>query len=67
MEFLFGVNYIKMKREWRNPSLTINPSLKNDFWKLNMGLIARFRLIKNIPVSFQMFGYLPEAKYFLKL
>lgn len=59
--------YIKMKREWRNPSLTINPSLKNDFWKLNMGLIARFRLIKNIPVSFQMFGYLPEAKYFFEI
>lgn len=59
--------YIKMKREWKNPSLTINPTFENDLWRLNMGLIARFRLIKNIPVSFQMFGYLPEAKYLFEI
>lgn len=59
--------YVKMKKEWKNPSLTIKPLLKNDFWKLNMGIIARFRLIKNIPVSFQMFGYIPEAKYLYEI
>lgn len=59
--------YLKMKREWINPSLIMKPSLKSDFWKLNMGLIARFRLIKNIPVSFQMFGYVPEIKYLFEI
>lgn len=59
--------YLKMEREWKNPSLTIKPLLKKDFWKLNMGIIARFRLIKNIPVSFQMFGYIPEAKYLYEI
>jgi hypothetical protein len=59
--------YLKMKREWKNPSLSIKPLFEEDFWKLNMGVIARFRLIKNIPVSFQMFGYIPEAKYLFEI
>lgn len=56
--------YLRMKKEWLNPTLVVKTEFKKDYWLLNMGLISRFRLIKNIPVSFQMFGYVPEIKYF---
>lgn len=51
-----------IREEWKNPSFTLKIG-PNEYWKCQMGLISRFRLIKNIPVSFSMFGYIPETKY----
>lgn len=54
--------YKTIKIEWNMPSFTFKVKNK-DYWKCKMGLVARFRLIKNLPVSFNMFGYIPDSKY----
>lgn len=55
-----------IREEWKNPSFVLKIRPKEN-WKCQMGLIARFRLIKNIPVSFNMFGYIPETKYLYEI
>lgn len=55
-----------MREEWKNPSFVLKIGPEEN-WKCQMGLIARFRLIKNIPVSFYMFGYIPETKYLYEI
>lgn len=55
-----------MREEWKNPSFVLKIGPEEN-WKCQMGLIARFRLIKNIPVSFNMFGYIPETKYLYEI
>lgn len=46
-----------------NEQLVSPNSIDSEKWLISMGLIARFRLIKNIPSSFIMFGHLPEQEY----
>lgn len=55
-----------IREEWKNPTLVLKVGPEEN-WKCQMGLIARFRLIKNIPVSFNMFGYIPETKYLYEI
>lgn len=51
-----------LKEEWKKPTFILKVPT-SQYWKCNMGLLARFCLIKNIPVSFKMFGYIPDSKY----
>lgn len=55
-----------IREEWMNPTFVLKVGPEEN-WKCQMGLIARFRLIKNIPVSFNMFGYIPETKYLYEI
>lgn len=48
--------------KWNQVYNTPHVDVENK-WITNMKLIARFRLIKNIPASFPMFGWTPESEY----
>ena len=55
-----GLSIVGKKWNIAEPPNQINDS---DSWRENMKLIARFKLIKNIPASFHMFGVTPEEYY----
>lgn len=59
---LYYNSLAKIGVKWNQPLESPN-SHRDTIWLSNMKLIARFRLIKNIPASFPMFGWLPEAEY----
>ena len=48
--------------KWNRPMPPSHVDL-NEAWRETMKLIPRFRLIRNIPPSFQLFGVLPEEYY----
>lgn len=55
-----GLSMVGKKWNMAEPPIQINDT---DSWRENMKLIARFKLIKNIPASFNMFGVAPEEYY----
>ena len=55
-----GLSMVGKKWNTAEPPIQINDT---DSWRENMKLISRFKLIKNIPASFNMFGVAPEEYY----
>lgn len=63
---LYYNSLTKIGDKWNHVHNTSNVEIENK-WLAEMKLIARFRLIKNIPASFAMFGWVPESEYELEI